>query len=94
MFSNMGLNIASLFILKNGFEAGIVIYALGLGASLRGFEYLASYPGVLGYMLLGACLATVLIAGASIVDGVRAWRGRQPQPARLVRVARRAAARG
>ncbi|MGB3722349.1 MAG: hypothetical protein WA979_05955, partial [Pacificimonas sp.] len=57
--------IASLFVLKSGFEAGVVIYALALGGALRGFDYLAQYPGALGWALLAACLLTVLIAGAS-----------------------------
>ncbi len=82
--------IASLFVLKSGFEAGFVIYALGLGGALRGFEYLKQYPGILGWLLFAACLITVLIAGASMVDGVRAWRARRPGQPQLARVVARA----
>ena len=80
----------SLFVLKNGFEAGVVIYALGLGGALRGFAYLQEYPGTGGWLLFAACLSTVLIAGASIVDGVKAWRARRPAGMRRERVVARA----
>lgn len=80
----------SLFILKNGFEAGVVIYALGMGGASRGFDYLETYPGTMGWLLFGACLLSVLIAGASIVDGVKAWRARQPAARALARVVARA----
>lgn len=81
--------IAQLFILKNGFEAGLIIYALALGAVLRGAEFLTVYPGGLGLSLFAACLLTVLIAGASLVDGVRARRAMRPER----RAPRRAASR-
>lgn len=82
--------IASLFVLKSGFEAGFVIYALALGAAFRGFEYMKEYPGGMGSALFIACLLTVLIAGASIVDGVRVRIERQPHRRALRRVTERA----
>ena len=88
----MVTRIGRLFVLKTGFEAGLVIYALALGAALRGLEYLDQYPGPFGWSLMAACLVTVLIAGASIVDGIKAWRARQPEQRMLARVVSRAAA--
>ena len=84
--------IASLFVIKTGFEAGLIIYALALGAASRGFAYRADYPGAMGWLLFGACLLTVFIAGASIVDGVRAREERKPHRRALRRVAARARA--
>jgi hypothetical protein len=37
--------IGRLFKITNGFEAGVIIYALALGAALRGEAYLKAYPG-------------------------------------------------
>ncbi|MBV7257357.1 hypothetical protein KCG44_11230 [Pacificimonas sp. WHA3] len=82
--------VTNLFVLKNGFEAGLVIYALALGGAIRGLEYLEQYPGGFGWTLLVACLLTVLIAGASLVDGVRFRRARRQEPQRFARVVSRA----
>lgn len=68
--------IKRLFIIKTPFEAGVVIYALGLGAAERGLHYLDQFPGFGGKMLFAACLGTVMIAGAKIVDCVRYERER------------------
>ena len=84
--------LSSLFVLKNGFEAGIVIYALAMGGAARGLVFVEDYPGVFGWLLFSACMLTVLIAGASIVDGVKAWRAQQPERRALERVVRRARA--
>src|SRR5436190_1104118 len=51
--------IARLFVIKTRFEACAVIYALGLGASERGFHYLQTYPGVGGWLLFAACTGAV-----------------------------------
>lgn len=82
--------LVSLFVLKSGFEAGLVIFALGLGGAMRGHHYLEIYPGTFGWLLYGACLLTALIAGAAVVDGVKAWRVRRPETLRRVRVVARA----
>ncbi len=84
--------LGQLFVLKNGFEAGLVIYALALGGAARGFQYVAEYPGTFGWLLFTACLLSVVIAGASLVDGVRAWRARQPGARALAKVVARARA--
>ena len=36
--------IGRLFVIKNRFEAFVIIYALALGASARGVSYLNEYP--------------------------------------------------
>lgn len=60
----------SLFVIKNKFEAFVVIYALGLGAVERGAHYLQQYPGVGGWLLFGVCPIAVFMAGARILDSV------------------------
>jgi hypothetical protein len=62
---------ARLFTIKTRIEACMIIYALALGAVMRGSNYLQNYHGVGGVLLFGACLATVLIAGAKLLDGTR-----------------------
>ncbi len=84
--------IGRLFRVTNGFEAGAIIYALALGAAMRGNEYLHLYPGGFGWALYAACLLAVLMAGAAIVDGVRAANPELAAERRLARVTR--AARG
>jgi hypothetical protein len=63
--------IKRLFIIKTPFEAGLVIYALGLGGAERGLHYIDQFPGFGGKLLFTACLGTVMIAGAKIVDAVK-----------------------
>lgn len=71
--------LARLFTIKTRFEAFAIIYALALGATSRGAEYLDQYPGVAGILLFAACTAAVFMAGAKILDAVR------PPAVRLVR---------
>ena len=69
-----------LFVIKNRFEASVIIYALALGAIERGSRYLdhlPATPGVelpwySGYVLLAACTGAVFLAGARIFDALRA----------------------
>ena len=62
--------ISRLFVIKTRFEALLVIYALAVGASERGLQYLHEYPGIGGYALFAACFGAVFMAGAKILDGV------------------------
>ncbi|WP_375272139.1 hypothetical protein [Sphingomonas sp.] len=62
--------IARLFVIKNKFEAFLVIYGLGTGAVERGMHYRAQYPGTQGWILFGACTLAVFMAGAKIIDAV------------------------
>ena len=64
--------IARLFVIKNRFEAFAIIYALALGATSRGAAYLEEYPGIGGQLLFAAATGAVLLAGAAILDGLKA----------------------
>lgn len=57
-----------LFVIKTRFEAYLIIYALSLGATSRGAQYLVEYPGIAGQLLFLACTVAVLLAGAKILD--------------------------
>lgn len=64
--------IARLFKIKTKFEAYLIIYAIAVGAVERGHRYLEVYPGVGGWMLFLACTGVVFLAGAKILDAVKA----------------------
>ena len=66
--------IGRLFVIKNRFEAFAIIYALALGATTRGAAYLEEYPGIGGQLLFLAATGAVFLAGAAILDGLRARR--------------------
>jgi hypothetical protein len=60
-----------LFVIKNRFEAFLIIYALALGATARGSAYLEQYPGVGGQLLFLATTGAVFLGGAKILDCLR-----------------------
>ena len=60
--------VSRLFVIKTRFEAFLIIYALGLGATERGTHYLTQFPGWGGKLLFVACTAAVFMAGAKILD--------------------------
>jgi hypothetical protein len=62
--------IASLFVIKNKFEAFLVIYALGVGAVERGIHYLEQYPGIGGWILFSVCPIAVIMAAVRILESV------------------------
>lgn len=93
MFMRTLRSVGRLFTITNGFEAGFVIYAMGLGAALRGQSYLHHYSGGFGWALYGACLLAVMLAGAAIVDGVKSTNPAMRTHLRLRRVVRRARGR-
>ena len=64
--------IGRLFVIKTRFEAWLVIYAIALGAVERGRHYLQIYHGWSGWLLAAACTGVVFIAGAKLLDSVRA----------------------
>ncbi|MEM6267668.1 MAG: hypothetical protein AAF707_09095 [Pseudomonadota bacterium] len=64
--------ISRLFVIKNRFEAYVIIYALALGAMSRGSAYLTEYPGILGQLLFLATSGAVFLGGAAILDGLKA----------------------
>lgn len=64
----MWSRIARLFVIKNRFEAYLIIYALAVGATARSQIYLAEYPGYGGKLLAVACTGAVFLGGAKILD--------------------------
>lgn len=63
--------ISRLFVIKTQTDACLIIYALALGAVLRGEAYLQSYPGFAGFLLFAACLTAVFMAGAKLLEVTR-----------------------
>ncbi len=61
---------ARLFVIKNKFEAFLVIYGIAVGSIERGVHYLQQYPGAGGWLLLGLSPVIVFMAGARILDSV------------------------
>jgi hypothetical protein len=59
-----------LFVIKTKWEAYAITYALALGGAERGKLYLQHYDGPGGWLLFAACLGTVFMASAKIVDAV------------------------
>ena len=64
--------IGRLFVIKNRFEAFVIIYALALGAMTRGVHYLEQYPSYWGEALFLATSGAVFLGGAAILDGLKA----------------------
>jgi hypothetical protein len=71
----MFARIARLFTITTKFEAFMVIYGLGLGATERGAHYLRDYPGIGGWMLFAVCPLAVFMAGARILESVERGQG-------------------
>jgi hypothetical protein len=64
--------IGRLFQIKTRTEAWLVTYAIAVGAVERGHHYLQMYPGWGGWMLAIACTGVVFLAGAKLLDSVKA----------------------
>jgi hypothetical protein len=64
----MSGKIGRLFVIKTRTEAFLIIYALALGATERGAEYIRQFPGWGGKALFLACTVAVFMAGAKILD--------------------------
>jgi hypothetical protein len=60
--------IGRLFVIKTRFEAFLIIYALALGSTARGTEYLDQFPGFGGQLLFLATTGAVFLAGAKMLD--------------------------
>lgn len=67
----MPIRLARLFLIKTRAEAYVVIFALANGAVQRGQVYLLRYPGPGGKLLFLACVGSVVMAGAKILDCIR-----------------------
>ena len=77
-----------LFVIKTRAEAWLVTYAIAVGAVERGNHYLQIYPGWGGWLLALACTGVVFLAGAKLLDSVKAPApavAPGPYPARLQR---------
>ncbi|WP_209348139.1 hypothetical protein [Pontixanthobacter sp. CEM42] len=62
--------IGKLFVIKTKWEAYIIIYALALGCTARGSQYLIEYPGWFGKLMFLATTGAVFLAGAKIFDAL------------------------
>ena len=69
--------IGRLFVIKTRFEAYLIIYALATGAAERGSVYLGQFPGTGGKLLFAACMGSVFLAGAKILDCLRFERAKE-----------------
>lgn len=82
----MRQRLISLFTLRTRFDVFCAIYAVALGAAVRGQAYLAIFPGWFGWLMMAACLGVVFIVGAKLLDAVRppvaAARTKRAAPAR------------
>ncbi len=70
--------VGRLFVIKSRWEAWAVTWAIAMGAVTRGKVYLATYPGMLGWMFFILCCGVVFVAGAKLLDATRP----RPEPAR------------
>ena len=59
-----------LFQIKTKFEVFLITYALGLGAVMRGQEYMHQYPGNIGKVFFVLCTGTVFLASAKMLEAV------------------------
>ncbi len=82
----MRIRLARLFTIKTRTEALFVTYAIAVGAVERGFHYMQQFPGYAGVVLALACLGVPFIAGAKLIDSVKAQpvpvQARKPAPHR------------
>ncbi|MXO90782.1 hypothetical protein [Pontixanthobacter aquaemixtae] len=62
--------IGRLFVIKTKWEAYIIIYALALGCTARGSQYIVDYPGWFGKLMFLATTGAVFLAGAKIFDAL------------------------
>ena len=70
----MWSRVARLFTIKTKFEAFVVIYGLGVGATERGVHYLQQYPGYEGKLLFALCPLAVFVAASHILHSVEVGR--------------------
>lgn len=63
--------ISRLFVIKTRWEAWAVTWAVAMGAVERGKNYLAVYPGALGWIFFALCCGVVFLAGAKLLDSTR-----------------------
>ena len=59
-----------LFQIKTKLEVFLITYALGLGAVMRGQEYMHQYPGTIGKVFFLLCTGAVFLASAKMLEAV------------------------
>jgi hypothetical protein len=59
-----------LFQIKTKLEVFLITYPLGLGAVMRGQEYMVQYPGVMGKVFFVLCTGAVFLASAKMLEAV------------------------
>jgi hypothetical protein len=64
--------VARLFTIKTRTEAWLVTYAIAVGAVERGRHYIETMPGWAGWMMALLCTGVVFLAGAKLLDSVKA----------------------
>ena len=62
--------LARLFQIKTKAEVFLITYALGLGAVMRGQDYMAKYPGNIGKVFFVLCTGAVFLASAKMLEAV------------------------
>ena len=62
--------IKRLFQIKTKLEVFLITYALGLGAVMRGQDYMQQYPGNIGKMFFVLCTGAVFLAAAKMLEAV------------------------
>jgi hypothetical protein len=64
--------VARLFTIKTRTEAWLITYAIAVGAVERGRHYIETVPGWMGWVLALLCTGVVFLAGAKLLDSVKA----------------------
>ena len=59
-----------LFQIKTKFQVFLITYALGLGAVMRGQDYMHQYPGNIGKVFFILCTGAVFLASAKMLEAV------------------------
>jgi hypothetical protein len=59
-----------LFQIKTKAEVFLVTYPLALGAVKRGQDYMAQYPGKIGWVFFCLCMGAVFLASSKMLQAV------------------------
>ena len=62
--------LARLFQIKTKSEVFLITYVLGLGAVMRGQDYMHKYPGNIGKVFFALCMGAVIVAAAKMLEAV------------------------
>ena len=62
--------IKRLFQIKTKFEVYLITYALAMGSTKRGEDYLLQYPGKLGWIFFALTCGAVFLAAAKMLEAV------------------------